>query len=147
MKSLGVVVPMALACASCVGGMDVENYEAGYSGDFLELEWTHRWEPVQFALAYKTGQGRFETLTLRVAPHRVGEELPIDGRSVIATYEHGGMGTCSRPHRVEGSLQLVEVPPAYARVRLKAAPKCGDEPQLVFCGDYTFEFTKKPRDR
>ena len=132
-----------LLLASCAGGTDVQRYEADFGAWALELTWTHHWEPVQADPVIKTRQGRFESLKLVLNPRRSGDDLPIDGEAVAATFEHGGLGSCPRSHRVTGTVRLLERRATDVRARVDAVMHCPDGEPVALKGEFEFD-TKVP---
>ena len=138
-----VLAALALLGASCAGSSDVQRFEADFGPWALELTWQHHWEPLQSGPATKTCQARFESLELILDPGRMGEDLAIDNEKVSATFLHGGMTTCSRPHHVTGTVRLLERRATNVRARVDALMHCPDAPPVALKGDFTFE-TKVP---
>ncbi|HEU4333972.1 MAG TPA: hypothetical protein VFT32_05700 [Candidatus Eisenbacteria bacterium] len=131
-----------LLLTSCAGGSDVQRYEAEFGAWALELTWRHDGEAPQ-APDSKAGSYRFESLKLILDPKRSGEDLPIDGESVTATFEHGGRRSCTRPHRVTGTVRLLERRATDVRARVDAVMHCPDGEPATLKGEFTFE-TKVP---
>jgi hypothetical protein len=132
-----------LSTAGCYGGDYGQVYRCSFPEGYTELEWRHCWEPRQF-FVYKTCQGRVETLTVLVGSDSIGKTLTLGSPEAAARYEHGGMARCERPHRVEGTVTLLEKSPAGVRAKLDVAMFCPREEKLVLKGEYTFEVKFSP---
>ena len=135
----GLLATVLLSTAGCYGGDYGQQFKSSDSDSPTELEWLHRWEPRQF-LFYKTCHGRFEALTLLVGPEPVGKSLAVGGEDVVGRYEHGAaMNPCDKPHRVEGSVTIVERSEKRVLARLDVSLICRDEEPRALNGEYPFE--------
>lgn len=124
---------MALAGGSCAGVPDAHVYEAEFSAWAVELKWTHRVE-----------RSQFESLELVLKPDRIGEDLAIDGTAVRGTFQHGGADWCARPHRVTGTVRLLENAAAAVRARLDAVMHCPDAEPVTLKGEFAFDVKVPP---
>ena len=134
---------LALAGASCIGNRDYHVYEAEYSAWAMELSWTHNFEDPTGGSDGSSGRFRFTTLKLVLKPNRVGEDQKIDGEAVVGTYQHGGLDWCLKPHRVTGTIRLLELGATDVRAFVDAVMDCPGAEPVALKGEVRFE-TKVP---
>jgi len=131
-----------LLLASCAGPWNEQRCEAETSPWGLRLVWTHYWKPAD--AGDKTCQGRFESLELKLPHNRRGEDLRIDDQEVSAAFEHGAMASCSKPHRVEGTVRVLDFGATAVRARVDAVMKCPGAEPVVLKSEFTFEVRVPP---
>ena len=131
-----VLVGVILGLSACAYSGEITRNEAEYSPWKLALKRTHTWRVGE--------ESRFETLELLVDPQQRDKDLAIDGQAVIGEYVHGGETQCARPHRVDGTLRLVELGASQVRTRIDARLHCPGEDPVPLKGDFVFDVKTPP---
>ncbi len=124
---------IALAGGSCADVPKSHVYEAEYSAWAVELKWTHRGE-----------RSQFESLELVLKSDRIGEDLAIDGTAARGTFQHGGADWCPKPHRVTGTVRLLENAATAVQARIDAVMRCPDAEPVALKGEFAFDVKVPP---
>ena len=137
-----ILAAFVLLGASCAGPWKAYRYEAETGPWGVRLVWTHNWKPAD--AGDKTCQGRFESLELILPYNRRGEDLRIDDQAVAATFEHGARASCSKPHRVEGVVRVLDYGATDVRARVNAVMHCPDAEPIALKGEFKFDVKVPP---